>query len=175
MANLCTQHLMDEHREIEAVLAKLELFLDGLRAGSAWEQPQRETFTDIFHFLSHRVGSHIVKEHHILFPALEGHLPPHEGPLDVLRNEHVVLESQILRLRESGQLIAGGAAEQAVVQDFVRAGKALIRVCRDHIYKEDRILFPMVARLLPGETDAQLLAEMQSLHGRPKSSASGVE
>jgi hemerythrin-like domain-containing protein len=175
MGSVCTQHLMAEHREIEAALGELERFLEGLETGAAWTAARRKQFTEMFRFLVSRVASHIEKEHQILFPALESFLPPHEGPLEVLRSEHVTLESQILRLSETALLIAGGAAELAVQQEFARVTKKLIRACHDHIYKEDKILFPMVARLLPAELDSELLSQMRRLHEASLGQAGGVE
>jgi iron-sulfur cluster repair protein YtfE (RIC family) len=38
----------------------------------------------------------------------------------------------------------------------------------NHIYKEERVLFPMVARFLPSDLDAHLLRQMEAMTpGRP--------
>ncbi|HWQ03486.1 MAG TPA: hemerythrin domain-containing protein, partial [Candidatus Nitrosotenuis sp.] len=128
MAQRCTNHLMDEHREAETVLNDLERFVHDVASGEAWSAAQRAEFERIIAIITRLMRSHIHKEHHILFPALEKYLPPDEGPLDVLRNEHVSIEALSRRLT----IIAGRAAEAAgpsASKDFVRAGKEFLRSC----------------------------------------------
>jgi hemerythrin-like domain-containing protein len=39
----------------------------------------------------------------------------------------------------------------------------LLRLIQDHLYKENRVLFPMVARFLSPERDAALLERMRAI------------
>jgi hemerythrin-like domain-containing protein len=62
---------------------------------------------------------------------------------------------------ECAVALAADEASPQSVQCFLRAARAFGQLLRDHIFKEDRVLFPMVARHLPAEKDAELLAAMQ--------------
>ena len=53
---------------------------------------------------------------------------------------------------------------------FQRAGRAALQTQRNHLYKEEVVLFPMVARFLSPDRDALLLRQLQVLPARDFSS-----
>ena len=165
MANRCTEHLWQEHREAERIVGDIEFLLDSQNRDSKWDAARRESFARIATFYEDVVIRHIAKEERVFFPALEGFLPRDVGPLAVLRGEHREISALFTRLCEVGGLLALGRNEAANVEEFERVGRAIIQMTRDHIYKEDRILFPMVARFLTEERDAHLLMEMEAISG----------
>jgi iron-sulfur cluster repair protein YtfE (RIC family) len=154
---------MAEHREIEAMLSELERLLETTPNPNSANSSCTEKLMVILRSITRMVSSHIIKEHEILFPALEAFFSPEEGPLDVLREEHASLQAQLLVLRKASELLAEEAEELPVQNEIRRVGRVLIRSCRDHMYKEDFILFPMVARLLPAERDQRLLQQMTAI------------
>ena len=85
------------------------------------------------------------------------------GPLAVLRGEHREIGSLLRRLCEVGGMLALGRGDAPLVEEFERVARSTIQMTRDHIYKEDRVLFPMVARFLSIERDEYLLGEMEAL------------
>jgi len=160
MPELAIQHLLKEHREIEKALVKLESLLD---SGAAWTAAHSETLALILLFFGRALTCHIQKEEELLFPALEGLLPRDEGPLTVLRDEHKDLCRYFCRLCHAGHSMSEEHHPEALPEEFQRSARATIRIMRDHIYKEDRVLFPLVARLLPPGVDEKLLERMESL------------
>lgn len=154
------EHLLADHREGERIINQLEQLLNDPPAGGCWSAARSETFTQLSHFFNERVLGHIRKEEDLLFPALEAFLPRDIGPLAVLRGEHEELTVLFRRLLESGAALSKGAGDTEVCRIFETTGRALIQGFRDHVYKEDRILFPMVTRFLSPERDAYLLSEM---------------
>ncbi len=164
MSDLCIRHLLREHREVEGGMKNFEQFLVDQAPLDVWgprEQEDFATLQDYFHLHLHR---HLRKEDEILFPALEGFLPRDLGPLAVLRGEHEDVRELYRRVK-----IAGEARLRPQVGFEARAqlehySAGMVRVLRDHIYKEDRILFPMVARFLTPERDGELLRQMEALH-----------
>jgi len=94
---------------------------------------------------------HAEAEDAVLFPALEPHLGREMGPLAVMGLEHEEIRQSLLSVED------GGA--NAVV-----AVRQLIAVLREHIGKEDQVLFPMAERLL-GDQRLEELAQVCPHHG----------
>jgi iron-sulfur cluster repair protein YtfE (RIC family) len=59
--------------------------------------------------------------------------------------------------------MAQGNTRPEVIQKFLFFGRALLQLLRDHSYKEERVLFPMVARLLRPEIDTRIASDMETL------------
>ena len=163
MSDLSIHHLAREHREVEKALDELECLLNEQKLASDWGVDEREDFEWVASVLGKHLVHHIRKEEHVLFPALEAYLPHDVGPLGVLRGEHNDLKFTFERLCEVAKERNSGAADAETQREFQLYGGALLRIVRDHIYKEDRVLFPMVARFLAPERDAELLRQMEDL------------
>ena len=161
MAGQCIQHLLQEHRAAEEILAALDVLLASLEQDRRWSVARAESFARVRQFVTHDLPLHECKEDTILFPALAGFLPSDTGPLDVLRSEFAGIAVEAGRMVECVDALVQSEAAPNLVQSFLRAARAFGQLLRDHIYKEDRVLFPMVARHLPDEKDAELLAAMQ--------------
>jgi len=171
MSDLCLRHLLREHREIEKVLAELESLLEEQAKEPRWGEAEREDFKWISEILGNHLNHHVRKEDEILFPALEAFLPRDLGPLAVLRGEHTDLRDIFGRLVRAGEARAKGNDQPEAIEGFKRHGGAILQIVRDHIYKEDRVLFPMVARFLSPEQDAHLLEQMEAINA-PKAAGS---
>jgi hemerythrin-like domain-containing protein len=141
-----TEILMQEHRVIERVLASLEKAADALNEG----QPVRPGFfTDAADFVKGFAdGCHHKKEEGVLFEEMvQAGLPRDVGPVAVMLSEH-----------EQGRAYTRGmraAAERLDAGDFLARGELVrnalgyARLLRQHIQKEDGILFPMADQMLP--------------------------
>lgn len=164
MSDLCVRHLLREHREIEKVLSVLESLLKQQAKELQWGQAEREDFKWISEVLGNHLNHHVRKEDEVLFPALEAFLPRDLGPLAVLRAEHADLRDIFDRLVRAGESRLKGNDQPEVIEGFKRYGGAILQIVRDHIYKEDRVLFPMVARFLSPERDAHLREQMEAIN-----------
>jgi hemerythrin-like domain-containing protein len=108
-------------------------------------------------------GCHHVKEEAMLFPALiQAGLPLQDGPLAVLSHEH-----------ESGRALTA-AMEEALdrnnKEDFVMYAVRYATLLREHIEKENSVLFDMADRTLTYEEDQNLadaFAQFETTHERP--------
>lgn len=163
MADRCLQHLLRDHREAEKIVAEIESLVEVQRSDRPWDAARRESFTQVVRFYEEVVLGHIQKEEKVLFPALENFLPHDMGPLAVLRGEHCEIAALFRRLCEVGGMLALGRSDAPLVEEFERVARNTIQMTRDHIYKEDRVLFPMVARFLSTDRDQYLLGEMEAL------------
>ena len=171
MPDLAVQHLLRDHREGEKAVALIEELLAAQAGNPQWDAARRELFAQIVHFFEDVVIDHVQKEEQVLFPALESFLPREMGPLAVLRGEHREICAHFRRLCELGGMLSLGKVDAPLRQEFERVARATVQLTRDHIYKEDRVLFPMIARFLTPERDAFLLHEMEALDAAGKGAA----
>jgi hemerythrin-like domain-containing protein len=150
-----TQILQDEHRIIERVLDCLEKLAERCRADGRLEAgPARDAIEFLRGFADR---NHHGKEEAHLFPMMEQRgFSPDAGPTAVMRREH-----------EEGRLLVGGmadgldsaaAGEAAGVEAFLEAANGFINLLRQHIHKENQILFPMAEQALT-EADKEKLLE----------------
>lgn len=163
MTNRSIEHLLRDHREIESVLDELEALLDSQKAEPRWTASHALAFAWVTRCFNESVMHHIRKEEENLFPALEEFLPRDDSPLDEWRREQADLRAQLQRMRDAGAALSAGDEHPQFAEDFQRSGRALLRLLRNHIDKQDRILFPRVARLLSPERDAEILQQLEAL------------
>jgi len=136
--------LMAEHRVIEQVLSAIE--------ANANRMAPLPFFEEVVDFIaSYADGSHHDKEEGGLFPALIARGMSREaGPVAVMLHEHELGRTCVARMREA--IAAGDAsAAGAAAADYA----ALLR---QHIAKEDGVLYPMARDLLAAEQLAALAA-----------------
>lgn len=163
MADLSVNHLLREHREARKFLAKLESLVEALEADPRWTTERREAFQQISRFFLEDLCLLVHMEDEVLYPSLHGIFPADFGPLRLLRDEHETLCHNFRHLCEAGNSMKEGQHSGHAIEDLKRFGRKGMEVLNDHLYKEERVLFPMVARFLTPERDAELLGRMQSL------------
>jgi hemerythrin-like domain-containing protein len=104
---------------------------------------------------------HHFKEEKVLFPALEAHGIPNEGgPIGMMLMEHEEGRSYVRAMFEAiGKIEAGDPSAQAAL--FENA-KQYLRLLREHIQKEDDILFRMADEVIPEDEQRQLLKDFET-------------
>ncbi len=153
-----TEMLMDEHRVIERVLNALERAVNRLGRG---EEVYLRFFTGTSVFIkSFTDGCHHKKEERVLFPALmENGMSNEEGPVAVMLAEH-----------EQGRQLAHGirlaterfqAGDLRMRESLVQNARAYISLIRQHILKEDKVLFPMADKVIPAAQHEKILTDFE--------------
>jgi hemerythrin-like domain-containing protein len=150
-----TEVLMSEHRVIEKVLAAVEKLAQ--RPGPIPIEPWEKALDFIRNFADR---CHHLKEEGLLFPALEEHGIPREGgPIGVMLMEHEegrgYVRAMAAALSAAGQ-DPGGAKER-----LVQNARGYLRLLREHIAKEDQILFVMVDAHLEAHEQKKLLEQFE--------------
>jgi len=150
-----TQILSDEHRVIERVLNVLEgLTKRPVRGDLAnWKQA-----LDFFRHFADQC--HHFKEEKVLFPALEEHgIPRDGGPVGMMLIEHEEGRSYVRGMAAAITQIEGGdqGAEEALFEN----ARNYLRLLREHIQKEDDILFRMADEVIPADEQKQLLRRFE--------------
>lgn len=142
----CAHHdafaiLHDCHEHILERLARLEGLGHELQRADALEERHLAVLGDVLSFLHTAIPMHSADEERTLFPRLRAAQPTlGRTPMDCLEREHVDHGAQL------------AALERAVVQRnpsaIARAALAVVGSYREHIGKEEEILFPWARELL---------------------------
>ena len=149
-----TEVLKHEHRIIERVLAVVETLAErpGMGSKEAWEKAIDfiRNFADKCHHL---------KEEQLLFPALEEHgIPRDGGPVGMMLAEHEEGRALVRAMAES---LARAGVDPKVEAALKQNARAYLRLLREHIQKEDEILFKIAEDVLPPEEQKRLAQEFE--------------
>ena len=143
--------LQGEHRMIEKVLEALETQLGQLELGK-FDAAFFEQALDFF--ANFADGCHHYKEETALFPGMERcGVPRDGGPIGVMLQEHNWGRACLAGIRQN---LEGARSGSSASMEAIRnhAGD-YINMLRQHIWKEDNVLFKMAERILPsGEVEA---------------------
>lgn len=152
--------LMREHRNIERVVAALETAAARLASGGT----VRPAFFGeaAGFFAAYADGVHHAKEEGVLFGAIvQSGMPANQGPIPVMLEEHVEARACTRALRTAGQRLEAGEAGAA--RAVVAAARRYAALIRDHIAKEDEVLFPMAAQMMSPDAESAVVAGMAQL------------
>jgi hemerythrin-like domain-containing protein len=153
-----TDILMEEHRVIERVIGVLETGAERLEQG----QPVRpELFVEAADFIKGFAdGCHHMKEEGVLFKAMVANgMPVQGGPIGVMLYEHEQGRLYTRGMREAALKLAAG--DTAARGDVVGNARGYAALLRQHIMKEDNILFPMANRVIPLEQQDQVFDDFE--------------
>jgi hemerythrin-like domain-containing protein len=146
-----TEILSDEHRVIERVLGAVEKLAKG--PVSALE-PWKKALEFIRGFADQ---CHHFKEEKVLFPALEAHGIPNEGgPIGMMLMEHEEGRSYVRAMFAAIALVE--AKNEAAKESLLGNAQAYCRLLREHIQKEDEILFRMADEVISADEQKKLSA-----------------
>jgi hemerythrin-like domain-containing protein len=154
-----TDVLREEHRVILRALVLLESAAGRQASGQAlpagwWERliGLLRAFADV---------NHHAKEERYLFPALaKAGVPSEGGPVAVMLSEHV----------EARGLIEAMQAED--VSRRVEAARRYVQHLRDHIEKENGVLFPLAEAVLEERAQQALAQEFEAVEAEQGRDAS---
>lgn len=148
-----TQDLRDEHESIRIALAIIDSLANDVEAGKGVEYNDAEDLLEFLKTFADRC--HHGKEEDLLFPALEtAGVPNDGGPIGVMLAEHTLGRGYI---RAMGEALADMRQNELLsAAAYAAAAHGYVRLLRDHIEKENNILFTMAERLLSSEIHEQL-------------------
>lgn len=155
-----TEILTQEHRVIERVLDALESAAVHAEAGT----PIRPSFfTDVADFIHHFAdGCHHRKEEGVLFKAMEAAgMSAEDGPIAVMLAEHErarALTRSMAAAADRWQQGDGGARGETL-----RVARECVALLREHILKEDSVLFPLATHVIPHERHTMVADAVEQL------------
>ena len=144
-----TRRLIAEHDLIERALTVLERAVSAIEAGQA--PPQGFPAWAVEFFRNFADGCHHAKEEELFFPRLkERGIPEEGGPIGVMLYEHTVGRDCV------GRMASAVEAEPFDAEGFAAAAREYIPLLRNHIFKENNVLFKMAERVLTDQDDAEI-------------------
>ncbi len=140
-----TQVLRDEHEGILAMLAVVEAAAYRLRDGKSVPPDLMTNAVGFFRNFADKC--HHGKEEKQLFPTLVEHGVPNEGgPVGMMLEEHVLGRAFISKMSDAADKYAAGDA--SALPDLVSNTLGYVKLLREHIDKENGVLFPMADEVL---------------------------
>ena len=150
-----TEMLSDEHRVIERVLAVLQ------KLTTRPVENSLDCWRKALDFFSHFADQcHHFKEEQVLFPAMEEHGIPREGgPIGMMLMEHEEGRGHVRSMLAA--LTLAEARNEAAKDALLENARAYLRLLREHIQKEDEILFRIADDVIPPDEQKQLLRSFE--------------
>jgi hemerythrin-like domain-containing protein len=156
--------LMNEHRVIERVLDGLVGFADEVQRKGSTEKDELGRFVTFLREFAD--ACHHGKEEEILFAAMVEHgFPRDGGPVAVMLHEHDQGRGLVGILRErAGQ---PGPWSDGDRRELSEVAWGFATLLRQHIHKEDAMLYPMAEQHLPPEAMEEVAAACERYEADP--------
>lgn len=153
-----TDILMAEHRVIERVLVALDTATERLAQG---QEVRVGFFIDASDFIKGFAdGCHHRKEEGVLFEAMVAHgMSRLGGPIAVMLADHEQGRSFTQGMRAAAQDMEAGDPSAAVA--VIANARGYVTLLKQHIMKEDHILFPMADKVIPVADHAKVTEDFE--------------
>jgi len=154
-----TQQLKEEHEGVKIMLNILEQVCQQLNEVGSLDEGH---FEDILKFLKGFVDKcHHGKEEELLFPALVAVGVPEAGPIKVMLHEH---EKGRHYIKAMSAAFAGyTTGDKSSSKDIVNNAQGYISLLRDHIERENNVLFVMADSRLSEKSQDELFEGFEKI------------
>ena len=154
-----TQQLKDEHEGIKIMLRILEQVCRQLESV---ENLNTEHFKGILEFLRVFVDRcHHGKEEELLFPALIAAGVPKEGPIAIMLREHEIGRNYVKAMSQTHAAYLAG--DRSSSKDIVQNARGYIALLKDHIEKENKVIFVTADSRLSEKIQNQLFEGFEKI------------
>lgn len=155
-----TEILRGEHQIICGVLGALEAVVNEANAKQKVDVESAQVALDFLSNFADRC--HHTKEEEHFFPALARRgMPLDVGPLAVMLHDHE--EGRALLRRMTASLNEVRQSDRRAETEFKTAALGYVTLMRDHIGKENGVLFPMSDGMLSDEEQSTIVAGFESI------------
>lgn len=149
-----TDFLMSEHRVIERVIGAIEIAAEALERGMTVRPGFFLRAAEFIENFTDR-GIHFKVEDALFTAMIQNGLSAKSGPVIVMLHEHEQGRVFTREMRAAAQAVVEG--HQGASSRIIQNAMGYATLLRQHIRKEDRILYPMAENLLPAEQQAQIM------------------
>lgn len=150
--------LREEHDTILDMLQALDTVALKIESGDSVSLQVLADLLDFFALFADR--SHHGKEEDLLFPFLEKKgVPRYGGPIACMLTEHDEGRAFVKAMRSNAEGCANGVP--TACHAWVQAARGYASLLRNHIWKENEILFRMADRMLSAEEQTQMAAQFE--------------
>lgn len=145
-----SEDLRKEHELILVALDVLEKIAEQINKNETLETKELQDIVDFV--IEFADKCHHGKEEGLYFPTLEKvGIPRENGPVGMMLYEHELGRNYIRRMKESG------SDGNENFEEFAQAAEGYTELMKNHIYKENNILFMMGDNHIPEATQKELL------------------
>ncbi len=146
-----TEILKHEHRVIEKMISVLDAFCKNVEKGD-FKREDAQKIVDFFKTFADKC--HHGKEENMLFPEMEkAGVPKEGGPIGVMLFEH----------KQGRNFIKGmdSGIKENNAKSFLENARNYINLLKEHIYKEDNILFNIAEAHLTSKVQENLIERFE--------------
>lgn len=158
-----TAVMVKEHQLILRMIALLEqnVVLMGQGRFRNWQ-----FFLDAVDFIRHYADRfHHAKEEDVLFVELISNgMPEKQSPIEAMYIEHDQGRAFVRAMAEAAEKAQAGEPGQMTV--IAENAASYIALLREHIDKEDNVLYPLAERILPEEVRARMVEAYEKAQGQ---------
>jgi len=155
-----TDLLRDDHQLIERMLAALAMATVQLEQGDSVRPGFFLGVVEFFEGFVH--GLHYRREEGVLFAAMErAGAPRTAGPIGVAIREHGASRVATRTMRSAAERWQGG--DESTRHDLADEARRYVSLLKQHIAREDQLLFPMAEDMIPESDHFQLLDGLMQL------------
>ncbi len=155
-----TEDLKNDHEVICNMLNVLEKMTMRLQRGDKLNSEHLQTIIEFLQLFADKF--HHGKEETHLFPTMEtAGISKEHGPIGVMLSEHDMGRGFIKGIKTALEKYHLGI--HSAVRDIIENGQNYITLLRNHIHKENNILFPMADRVIGGEKANSLYSEFENV------------
>ncbi|MDY6823646.1 MAG: hemerythrin domain-containing protein [Thermodesulfobacteriota bacterium] len=152
--------LKNEHRGVETMLRIVEAVSAECAHGREIKSGDLDAILEFLTVFVDRC--HHGKEEDFLFPALEAAgVPPDQDPIGVLLREHEQGRQLVAELREAAKKFMSG--DKAAGKKIEKTALDYVALLTRHIEKEEGVLFPIAADMLPPDKQVELSEAFERL------------
>lgn len=156
------QTLILEHDEILKFLEELDQIRIKVQKAGKYTDISGEALNALKYITHHLIAAekHHQREEKVLFPAAEAR--GIYGPPQIMVSEHVVLRKLKKDLDQLSEEV-NEANFTEFKEEFISKAGALVHQLRDHIFKENNILYPAALEVIPKEEWAKIKEEADKI------------
>ena len=155
-----TEILKHEHEIILMVLDAAEREIESIQGTGQVHRQNIEKMLDFFRsFADH--CHHAKEEKHLFVKMKEKGMPDNSGPIFVMLTEHNQGRSRLNAIAEVLGTASEGSA--SAIQTVIDNLSGYVELLRNHILKEDNILFPAADKMFTPEDQKELMVSFEKV------------
>lgn len=159
-----TDILREEHENVLQKLDDFERIISHLDEKAAISEELRELAS----FFNTDFWMHFAKEEEALFPVIESFIPRQGGPTGVMLNEHQDLRATNDRIQEAVDKYLKAPEFLEAKANIKEHVSHFIGLLREHIHKEDQILFRMADMHVDGTQGEKIIQLFDEIEARSR-------
>jgi hemerythrin-like domain-containing protein len=155
-----TEWLVKEHDTILAMIDAVEAVAKNLASGKAVDPEDLKAIVDFIRNFADKC--HHAKEEDLLFTALEKvGVPVQGGPIGVMLHEHEIGRSYVANM--AGAIDGYREGNEEAGKRYAENARGYAALLRDHINKENTVLYPIADMHLSAEEQERLRREFERI------------